>query len=122
MKNWLAAAFATLALTGVARAEGSEEASASNEESPAGELNAVRHGLYVEDVFVLPEHRGRGIGTMIFRDLARRALAQGCARMEWSVLDWNEPSIRFYRGIGAKPMDEWTVQRLTGDALAAMAK
>lgn len=83
---------------------------------------AGRHGLYVEDVFVLPEHRGEGIGTLIFRELARRAVAQGCVRMEWSVLDWNEPSIRFYRGIGAKPMDEWTVQRLTGEALTEMAK
>ncbi len=82
---------------------------------------AGRHGLYVEDVFVLPEHRGNGIGTRIFSELASRALAQGCVRMEWSVLDWNAPAIRFYRGIGARAMDDWTVQRLTGDALTAMA-
>ena len=83
---------------------------------------AGRPGLYVEDVFVLPEQRGHGIGTAIFRELARRAVAEGCARMEWSVLDWNAPSIKFYRGIGAKPMDDWTIQRLTGDALTAMAQ
>lgn len=83
---------------------------------------AGRHGLYVEDVFVLPEHRGGGIGRAIFRELARRAAAQGCVRMEWSVLDWNAPAVGFYRGIGARGMDEWTVQRLTGDALSALAK
>jgi GNAT superfamily N-acetyltransferase len=83
---------------------------------------AGRHGLYVEDVFVLPEHRGAGVGKAIFRELARRAVAQGCVRMEWSVLDWNEPAVKFYGAIGARPMDEWTVQRLTGGALAALAK
>jgi GNAT superfamily N-acetyltransferase len=82
---------------------------------------AGRHGLYVEDVFVLPAHRGKGIGRAIFGELARRAVAQGCARMEWLVLNWNEPAIRFYRALGACPMDEWTVQRLTGDALRAVA-
>lgn len=80
-----------------------------------------RHGLYVEDVFVEPEHRGRGIGKAIFADLARRAVAQGCGRMEWWVLDWNAPSIAFYRSIGAAAMDEWTVQRLEGDALHTLA-
>jgi GNAT superfamily N-acetyltransferase len=83
---------------------------------------AGRHGLYVEDVFVLPAHRGAGIGKAIFRELARRAVAQGCARMEWSVLDWNAPAVGFYRSIGARGMDEWTVQRLTGGALQALAQ
>ncbi len=82
---------------------------------------AGRHGLYVEDVFVLPEHRGGGIGTAIFSELARRAVAQGCVRMEWSVLNWNAPAVKFYNGLGARPMSDWTVQRLTGDALAAVA-
>ena len=82
---------------------------------------AAKPGLYVEDVFVLPEHRGRGIGRMIFRHLARRALDEGCARMEWSVLNWNTPSIGFYRSIGARAMDDWTVQRLDGDALRNFA-
>ncbi len=80
-----------------------------------------RHGLYVEDVFVDPAHRGAGVGRAIFRDLARRAVAGGCARMEWSVLDWNAPAVGFYRAIGATGMDEWTVQRLSGDALRALA-
>ncbi len=80
-----------------------------------------RPGLHVEDVFVEPEQRGRGVGRAIFRDLARRTLAAGCARMEWSVLDWNAPAVGFYRGLGARAMDEWTVQRLSGDALRALA-
>jgi GNAT superfamily N-acetyltransferase len=82
---------------------------------------AARPTLYVEDVFVVPAMRGRGIGRAIFRDLARRAMAEDCARMEWSVLDWNAPSIAFYRSIGAKPHEGWTTQRLTGEALAALA-
>ncbi|MCB4821450.1 GNAT family N-acetyltransferase [Roseicella aerolata] len=80
-----------------------------------------RAKLYVEDVFVNPEARGRGIGRAIFSELARRALAQGCSRMEWSVLDWNAPSIAFYRSIGALPREGWTLQRLGGDALRALA-
>jgi GNAT superfamily N-acetyltransferase len=80
-----------------------------------------RPGLYVEDVFVEPAARGAGIGRMLFRELARRAVAMGCARMEWSVLDWNAPAIGFYRSIGAAPMQDWTVQRLSGPALAALA-
>jgi len=80
-----------------------------------------RPGIYVEDVFVEPAHRGRGIGAAIFRHLARRALAEGCARLEWWVLDWNEPAVRFYRRIGARGMDGWTVQRVSGDALRALA-
>jgi GNAT superfamily N-acetyltransferase len=83
---------------------------------------AARPGRYVEDVFVVPEHRGRGIGRSIFRHLARRALDDGCARMEWRVLDWNAPAIGFYRSIGAQPMDEWTEQRLDGAALAEFAE
>ena len=82
---------------------------------------AAKPGLYVEDVFVAPEHRGRGIGRMIFRHLARRALDEGCACMQWWVLNWNAPAIGFYRSIGALPMDDWTVQRLDGDALAEFA-
>ncbi|WP_431270544.1 GNAT family N-acetyltransferase [Dankookia sp. P2] len=80
-----------------------------------------RPKLYVEDVFVNPDARGRGIGRAVFADLARRALAQGCSRMEWSVLDWNAPSIAFYRSIGALPREGWTLQRLSGAALAALA-
>jgi GNAT superfamily N-acetyltransferase len=80
-----------------------------------------RATLYVEDVFVEPAHRGGGIGRALFTALARRAVAEGCTRMEWSVLNWNEPAIRFYRGIGAVPQTEWTVQRLSGSALAALA-
>ena len=80
-----------------------------------------RPGLYLEDIFVEPAHRGRGIGRLIFRDLARRAVEAGCARMEWSVLDRNALAIGFYRAIGARAMDEWTVQRLDGDALRALA-
>jgi GNAT superfamily N-acetyltransferase len=78
-------------------------------------------GLYLEDIFVEPEYRGRGIGKAIFRKLASRALDEGCARMEWSVLDWNAPSIAFYRSLGAVGMDEWTVQRLQGETLARVA-
>lgn len=82
---------------------------------------AGRHGLYVEDIFVMPEKRGQGIGRAVFRELARRALADGCARMEWSVLDWNSPAVAFYRSVGAQAMDEWTVQRLSGKALRKVA-
>lgn len=77
--------------------------------------------LYVEDVFVTPEARGRGIGRAIFADLARRAIVAGSSGMEWSVLDWNTPSIAFYRSIGATPHEGWTTQRLTGEALTALA-
>ena len=79
-------------------------------------------GLYLEDLFVLPEWRGRGIGRALLAHLARVAVERGCGRMEWSVLDWNESAIGFYRGLGAQPMNAWTVFRLTGDALARMAK
>ncbi len=81
-----------------------------------------KRGLYLEDLYVQPAHRGHGIGKAIFRDLARRAQEAGCVRMEWSVLDWNAPSIAFYRSIGAKPMDEWTVQRLDVAEIAKLAQ
>jgi GNAT superfamily N-acetyltransferase len=80
----------------------------------------ARPGLYVEDVFVCPEWRGRGIGRALLTYLARVAVARNYGRMEWSVLDWNEPAIRFYRRLGATPMDDWTVFRLTGDALTEL--
>jgi GNAT superfamily N-acetyltransferase len=78
-------------------------------------------GLYLEDLFVLPEARRRGIGRLLLTWLARTAVERGCARLEWAVLDWNEPAIRFYRSLGAIPMHEWTVFRVTGDALTALA-
>ena len=81
-----------------------------------------RPGLYVEDVFVEPAHRGRGIGRAFFRALAQRALAKGCSRMEWSVLDWNDPAIAFYRSMGAIGMSEWTVQRLDAEKIQALAE
>lgn len=80
-----------------------------------------RSGLYLEDVFVAPEHRGGGIGKAVFRYLATRAAEEGCPRLSWRVLNWNEPSIAFYRGLGAKPLDDWTSMRLDGDHLAALA-
>ncbi len=80
-----------------------------------------RHGIYVEDIYVRKEHRGKGLGRGVFEYLARKAVAEGCGRLEWWVLDWNEPAIRFYRAIGAEPMEEWTVQRVTGDALRRLA-
>lgn len=80
-----------------------------------------RPGLYLEDLFVLPEARGTGAGKALLRHLARLAIERGCARLEWSVLDWNEPAIAAYRAIGATPMDEWTIHRLDGAALAALA-
>jgi GNAT superfamily N-acetyltransferase len=78
-------------------------------------------GLYIEDVYVRPEHRRHGLGTAFFRRIARLAVERGCGRLEWAVLDWNEPALRFYRRIGAVPMNEWTVQRLTGDGLRRLA-
>jgi GNAT superfamily N-acetyltransferase len=82
----------------------------------------ARPGLYLEDLFVRMEWRGRGVGRALLRHLARIAIERGCARMEWSVLDWNAQAIGFYRSIGARGMDEWTVNRLTGDALHRLAK
>jgi len=81
-----------------------------------------RAGLYLEDLFVLKEYRGRGYGKATLRELARIALERGCGRLEWCCLDWNTPSIDFYLSIGARPMDEWTTYRLTGDTLRDMAE
>lgn len=78
-------------------------------------------GLYLEDLFVRPEHRGKGYGRKLLVDLARIARERGCGRMEWAVLDWNEPAIGFYRKLGAKPMSEWTVFRLTPEEIATLA-
>ncbi|NBU83185.1 MAG: GNAT family N-acetyltransferase [Sphingomonadaceae bacterium] len=80
-----------------------------------------RPGIYLEDLFVTPEARGSGLGTALLAELARLAVDRDCARLEWSVLDWNEPSIGFYKALGAKPMEEWTVFRLDGAALTNLA-
>ncbi|MBO9498857.1 MAG: GNAT family N-acetyltransferase [Novosphingobium sp.] len=80
-----------------------------------------RPGIYLEDLFVRPEARGRGLGKALLVELARLALERGCARLEWWVLDWNEPSIGFYKSLGARPMDEWTVMRVDGQALTSLA-
>ena len=77
--------------------------------------------LFLEDLFVAPTHRGLGIGLALFRHLARIAQADSCRRMEWRVLDWNQPAIDFYRRLGARPMQDWSVMRLERDALAALA-
>lgn len=80
-----------------------------------------RPGLYLEDLFVDPEVRGKGIGKALLVHLAGLAVERGYSRMEWSVLDWNDPAIGFYKSLGAAPMDEWTTFRLTGEALSALA-
>ena len=81
-----------------------------------------RAGLYLEDLFVLPEHRGKGYGKAILQRLAAIALERGCGRMEWWCLDWNQPSIGFYKSLGAEPMSDWTVYRLTGKTLRDLAE
>jgi len=81
----------------------------------------ARPGIYLEDLFVRPEFRGRGIGRALLAHIARLARERQCGRVEWSVLDWNEPAIRFYRSLGAVPMDQWTVFRLTGEHINALA-
>lgn len=81
-----------------------------------------RAGLYLEDLFVLPEVRGRGVGRAILRRLAALAVERGCGRLEWWCLDWNGPSIAFYRSLGAEPMSDWTVYRLAGDTLRDLAE
>ena len=81
-----------------------------------------RNGLYLEDLYVRPELRGTGYGKRLLATLAQECLDKGYGRLEWWVLDWNEPALGFYRSIGAVPMDEWTVHRVTGDALVALAK
>lgn len=78
-------------------------------------------GIYLEDLYVTPDARGAGVGTALLRHLAGIALDRGCGRFEWAVLDWNTPAVDFYRAMGAVAMDEWTVQRVTGDALVQLA-
>lgn len=80
-----------------------------------------RPGIYLEDLFVRPEGRGVGLGKALLAALARLAVERDCARLEWSVLDWNAPSIGFYKSLGARPMDDWTVMRMDGAALASLA-
>ena len=81
-----------------------------------------RSGIYLEDLFVLPEYRGKGYGKGLLKQLAKITVERGCGRLEWSCLDWNKPSIDFYLSLGATPMEEWTVYRLTGDTLLEIAK
>ncbi len=81
-----------------------------------------RSGLYLEDLFVLPEYRGKGYGKAILKKLASIAVERGCGRLEWSCLDWNKPSIDFYLSLGAAPMSDWTVYRLTGNTLKVLAE
>ena len=82
---------------------------------------AGRHGLYLEDLFVRPAHRGQGVGKALLVHLARLAVEQGCARYQWQVLDWNTPSIDFYKALGAVVMKEWLTMRVTGEALEKLA-
>jgi GNAT superfamily N-acetyltransferase len=79
-------------------------------------------GIYLEDLFVRPEHRGQRHGKALIVEIARIALQRGCGRLEWAVLNWNESAIHFYQSIGAEPLDEWTTYRLTGEALASAAR
>ena len=81
-----------------------------------------RHGIYLEDLYVRPEHRGGGHGRALLATLAQIAVDRGYGRLEWAVLDWNEPALAFYRSLGAVALDEWTVHRLTGDALERAAR
>jgi GNAT superfamily N-acetyltransferase len=81
-----------------------------------------RKGLYLEDLFVKPEHRGRGHGRALLAHLARLAMERGCGRLEWAVLDWNAPAIAFYKSLGAAPLDDWTVFRVTGDGVRRLAE
>ncbi|MBR0087251.1 MAG: GNAT family N-acetyltransferase [Lachnospiraceae bacterium] len=78
-------------------------------------------GIYLEDLYILPEYRGRGYGKAVLKKLAKTAVERGCGRLEWSCLDWNEPSIQFYLSLGAVPMDDWTTYRITGKTLADLA-
>ena len=82
----------------------------------------ARPGMYLEDLFVLPDHRGRGVGRALLAHLARLAVERGCGRLEWAVLNWNQEAIRFYERLGARPNSEWTVYRLTGEALRALGR
>ena len=80
-----------------------------------------RHGIWLEDLFVRPDHRGRGLGGALLAELAAECVRRGYARLEWNVLDWNEPALAVYRALGAEPLDAWTVHRLTGAPLTALA-
>ena len=82
----------------------------------------AKPGIYLEDLFVDPAFRGKGMGKALLRALARLAVERGCGRLEWSVLDWNEPAIQFYKSLGAVAMDEWTGYRVTGEALTALSR
>jgi GNAT superfamily N-acetyltransferase len=82
----------------------------------------AKPGIYLEDLFVYPEYRGRGHGKALLLGLARLAVERGCGRLEWAVLNWNEPAIGFYRKLGAEPMNEWSVFRLSGEELAAAGR
>jgi GNAT superfamily N-acetyltransferase len=82
----------------------------------------ARPGMYLEDLFVLPDHRGRGVGRALLAHLAHLAIERGCGRLEWAVLNWNQEAIRFYERLGARPNSEWTVYRLTGEALHALGR
>lgn len=81
-----------------------------------------RAGIYLEDLFVLPEHRGKGYGKALLNFLAKTTVERGCGRLEWCCLDWNKPSIDFYLSVGAKPLDDWTIYRMTGDELKNFAE
>ncbi|MBR5459353.1 MAG: GNAT family N-acetyltransferase [Clostridia bacterium] len=81
-----------------------------------------RAGIYLEDLFVKPEYRGKGYGKGLIKKLAQIAVERGCGRLEWSCLDWNTPSIEFYKSLGAVPMEDWTVYRVTGDTLTTLAE
>lgn len=81
----------------------------------------TKPGIYIEDLFVLPEYRGRGIGKQLVSYVAQLAVSRNCGRLEWSVLDWNEPAIGFYKRIGASILDEWRICRVTGDSLSSLA-
>jgi len=82
----------------------------------------ARPGLYLEDLFVLADHRGRGVGRALLAHLAHLAVERGCGRLEWAVLNWNQEAVRFYERLGAKPNSEWTVYRLAGEALSALGR
>ena len=81
-----------------------------------------RAGIYLEDLFILPEYRGRGLGKALLQQLAQLAVERECGRLEWACLDWNQPSIDFYLSLGAEPLEDWTVYRLEGETLAALAE
>jgi GNAT superfamily N-acetyltransferase len=108
---------------------GAEVIIASLDDEPAGfalffhnySTFLAQRGLYLEDLFVKPEFRGKGVGKALLSHLAKLAVERKCGRLEWAVLEWNEPAIGFYKSLGAKPMDDWTVFRVTGDALGELA-